>query len=293
MKLFEKKNNSSGASNRLSRPSRIIQFRKVVPFMWLLFIAVLIAGGVEATKMLLVQPVARVVVNGDFRHVIKESITDEVMPFLSEGFIQLNLIGIQETLLRRPWVYEVTVARQWPNEVVINVVEQTPIARWGKSGFLNHRGELFLPVDSLGLRFPKDLPLLDGPDASANELIAYYREWHNMLREKNLNVYQLSLDQGLGWTAVIGSSVLNNRVSIVLGRDDVMGKMRRFIAAYDLVLIDKFIQVDRIDMRYNSGLAVRWIDASKMLKNNNGEVSRVIGMNYIERVESTNFRSVC
>lgn len=293
MKLFERKYHSSGASNRQAKLSKVVPLRKFVPYLWALFFAVLIAAGFEASKMLLAQPVTRVVVNGDFRHVVKKSIVDEVMPFLSDGFIRLDLVGIQKTLRRRPWVYEVMVVRQWPNEVVINVMEQTPIARWGKSGFLNHRGEFFSPDDSEKLILPKDLPLLGGPDASANELMAYYREWHNVLREKNLSIYQLTLDEGLGWTAVIGANALNNKVSIVLGRDDVMGKMRRFVAVYDLVLVDKFMQVDRIDMRYNSGLAVLWIDESTESKDNNSEVSRVIDMNYIEQVESRNFRSVC
>jgi cell division septal protein FtsQ len=91
---------------------------------------------------------------------------------------------------------------------------------------------------------------------------------------------------------VIGANALNNRVSIVLGKDDVMGKMQRFVAAYDLGLIDKFIEVDRIDMRYSSGLAVLWIDESITSRHDSSEVSRVLGMNYIDRVEDNNFRSV-
>jgi cell division protein FtsQ len=188
MKLFEKKCYSSGASSQKPKPSRTIGFQKLVPFLWVLFIGVLIAAGIHASNILLAQPVTRVVVNGNFRHVVKESIVAEVMPFLADGFVRLDLMGIQKTLSLRPWVYEVMVARQWPNEVVINVVEQTPIARWGDSGFLNHRGELFLPEDLEGVRLPKDLPLLDGPDDSANELMAYYREWHSVLLEKNLSI---------------------------------------------------------------------------------------------------------
>ncbi len=293
MKYFKKNDNSSGASSRHSKASEAISLGWLVPVFWALMIAFVVIGVIKATQVLLAQPVTRVVANGEFHHVVKRSIVDEVTPFLSEGFVRLDLDGIRSKLMLRPWVYDVAISRQWPNEIVIDVIEQIPIARWGSSGFLNHRGDLFQSDESSGQEFAVDLPLLIGPEESADKLMAHFREWHSVLEEKELNIFHLTLDEGTGWSAVIGNSISNNRVAVVLGRDDVMEKMQRFTAVYDLVLLKKFHQIVRIDMRYNNGLAVLWKEAAQMLEKKNSKESRITQMKDVGLVQGSNFGSVC
>lgn len=260
MNIWQKKTPASGAVSRV-KPSKEINFRRFNPFLWIITGIVFLASIFVSVDYMLSQPVTRVIVNGEFHHVVKDSISDEVVPYLEDGFVMLDLDGIRQQLLSRPWIYEVNVSRKWPNEIAIIVTEQTPIARWGKTGFLNHRGDFFEPENPTQMKFERDLPLLSGPRGSTTKVMGHFSEWRRLLEQKKLNVYELSLEENGGWSVIIGGYQLNNRVPVVLGSGDVMEKMRRFINIYNLVLLADFNRVDRIDMRYSNGLAIAWRDS--------------------------------
>ncbi len=58
-------------------------------------------------------------------------------------FFQVNVNDIQAQVSALPWVYSVAVRKQWPNEVKIYVVDQTPIAFWNGDFILNQFGKAF------------------------------------------------------------------------------------------------------------------------------------------------------
>jgi cell division protein FtsQ len=45
---------------------------------------------------------------------------------------------------------------------------------------------------------------------------------------------------------------------LLLGRDHLVEKMRRFIAIYEKTLKEQITNIARVDLRYNNGLAVGW-----------------------------------
>jgi cell division protein FtsQ len=180
-----------------------------------------------------------------------------VTPYLDAGFVLLDLDAIREKLIEQPWVYDIAVTRNWPDEVGITVIEQTAIARWDDNGFLNHRGSLFFPENIDDALFV-DLPQLSGPEQSAIQVMNHYRELSGMLNEEGLSVYQVALGERGNWMVGVSDGVDENRIEMFLGASDVMLKMHRFVSVYQLALNKNFEQVSRIDMRYNNGLAVQW-----------------------------------
>jgi cell division protein FtsQ len=250
-----KQQNSRGAVSR-NKPSRTINLSRLQPLLSAVACLVVSALVISAVSGLISQPVERVVVNGEFRNVVRQSISDEVTPYLTGGFIFLDLQGIKTQLLARPWVYEVAVSRKWPNQIVIAVTEQTPIARWGSNGFLNHRGDVFESTSAMAVS--EQLPRLHGPLGSSGKVVGHYSEWRKMLQQKKINIYQLELAKNGGWSALIGAGENGHRVPVAMGSGDVMAKMRRFIGAYDDLLAEDFARVARIDIRYNNGLAIAW-----------------------------------
>ena len=45
--------------------------------------------------------------------------------------------------MRMEWRFDnAVVTRQWPDTLLIKIVEQQPIARWNSQDFLNLRGEI-------------------------------------------------------------------------------------------------------------------------------------------------------
>tara|TARA_R110001592_G_scaffold143376_3_gene366154 strand:- start:23669 stop:24451 length:783 start_codon:yes stop_codon:yes gene_type:complete len=196
-------------------------------------------------------PVDRVVFAGDFRHVSREVLVDRVTSHLAVGYIGLDLESIQSELEQEPWVYRAIVERVWPRELKITVVEETPIAVWGNGGLLNHRGKIFLPAKEL--RSDASLPLLTGPDGGAIEIMRQYRLMSQLLGDENLVLQRLQMNDRGGWIAT-----LNGGAVLVLGRQEPLEKLRRFMWVYKQQLAADFEQVRRVDTRYINGLAVSW-----------------------------------
>jgi cell division protein FtsQ len=244
------KSTARGASSRRPKPSRVFNWQKLLPLFGLLSVLLMAAAVYQGGRIIVAQPVTRVVVNGEYQYVDKQAIIQQVEPFLAAGFVRLDLAGIREQLIGQPWVYEVMIARHWPDEIVITVVEQTPIASWGKDGFLNHRGELFKPAKTITIA---GLPRLQGPDNEAERVMSHYRELNVTLAADNLALVKLELNERGSWSAQLG-----NGIEIVFGSGELMGKIRRLLFAYDLGLSADFERIKTIDMRYNNGFAVAW-----------------------------------
>ena len=51
-------------------------------------------------------------------------------------------------------------------------------------------------------------------------------------------------------------------VELLLGRDQIIEKMRRFTAIYQQELVQESDKIARIDLRYANGLAVAWREPS-------------------------------
>ncbi|MGK0442262.1 MAG: cell division protein FtsQ [Pseudohongiellaceae bacterium] len=209
------------------------------------------------------------------RHVAKNEVITEVIPFLQKGFVRLDMGSIREKLETLPWVFEVRLQREWPNSVVIEIVEQQAIAQWGDKGYLNHRGELFTPEQ---VNVQKGLPVLDGPENSTKQVMDYYRSVGDLMREQGLALQSLTLDKRGSWRALLAarfefdaaelditelsdaenSRIKNNSVEVVIGRDEVLEKMQRFIQVYNKALPKNLVAVKKVDMRYSNGVAVSW-----------------------------------
>ena len=242
-----------GASSKTIKPSQTFAWKKLLPFVYGAFLVLVGSGFYFAGDHLLSKPVSRVVINGEFKQVERSMLADEVKPFLESGFVLLDLEGIQSQLLMHPWVQDVDISRQWPDEIVIKVEEQTPIARWGEKSFMNHRGELFTPVSVKEKWVEPNLPQLQGEDAQAEEVITHFRQLNESLGQHGLVLARLTKNARGAWSAHLA-----NDTSIVLGSGEVMEKMQRFLSVYRAALVQDFAKVKTIDMRYQNGFAVEW-----------------------------------
>ena len=251
MAIFKSKQQRGAVSKKPTKPSRQniprVPLLPVLGAVGLLFIAVVIY---QQLQSVLSQPVDRVAITGTLQHIDKNVLIEQLKPMLNEGFVLLDLDAIRKQLEQEPWIDQVRVVRRWPNQVLIDIREQQPIARWGQAGFLNHRGQLFEPR-----LMPKvnNLPLLDGPVGESEQVMNNFRSLTELLRERNLQLYSLLLDERGNWVAV-----LEGDVKITLGQDQIMSKMRRFMRSYQNALVADFERVESIDMRYSNGLAVAW-----------------------------------
>ena len=209
---------------------------------------VVLAAAAQAYVTVLEIPVQRVGVTGELEHTQAELVQDMVQPSLAGGFLRADLQHMREQLEGLPWIYRATVRRKWPNALEIHVVEQLPIARWGQDGFLNHEGEIFRSGKSGAW---ESLPLLQGPEGTAKALMANYQRLVELLAPLGMAVEQLAVDERGQVEAVLAGGI-----QLVVGGDHFLERMHRFVAIYRTQLAARAGEVQRVDLRYESGIAV-------------------------------------
>lgn len=239
-----------GATRNTSAP----ETRSVGLSVWLnraliLFgVTVVTAAATQAYMTLKILPVQRVTVTGELEHTQARAVQEMVQPGLAGGFLNADLQQIRQQLEGLPWIYEASVRRRWPAALEIHVVEETPIARWGEDGFLNHEGGVF--------RSGREgewsaLPRLSGPEGSAPSLMAKYQRLVEILAPLRLSVAQLAIDERGQVEAV-----LDGGMRLVLGGDDFLPRLHRFVEVYHSELAARRTDIERVDLRYANGIAV-------------------------------------
>lgn len=224
---------------------------RLLPMVAVLLVAGLALSGWRLLAHVGAVPVSRVLFTGKLEHVDRAELVERVQPLLAgEGFLTADIDRVRAVVLEMPWVAKASVRRHWPDELIVDVQEQQPIARWGSDGLLSSNGQVFRP-DSVAIG--ATLPALFGPDAMAAEVVARYADLNEMLAVQGLGLMSLGTDQRGSWRLE-----LTNGVTLKLGTDDVLKKMRRFINAYQFDLHEQIEKIDNIDLRYSNGLAVGW-----------------------------------
>lgn len=204
------------------------------------------------------KPLANISIKGEFEFLQKKRIQSVVSDSLDGNFVDLNLVELKSQIEADPWVYDVRLQRVWPDGLVITVIEQKPIARWGGDGFLNQFGELIHVENNKNL---SKLPLLYGEERLSNEIAKTYLEMARLLASRGLNLKGLQVDNKRSWELVVDDGIL-----LVLGQEDVIAKLQNFLLVYQQHLVGVKHTIKRVDLRYESGLAVEWLEKSSPQK---------------------------
>lgn len=200
------------------------------------------------------RPVNSIGVEGHFTYISQEEISAIVSPMVVDGFLQVPLEKIKGKLENNPWIAQASVSRRWPDKLYISIVEEQPIARWGKQGFLNYRGDI-VPVQAPGKL--QHLPLLSGEAGQEKAVMQNYQQLSQMLSRVGLKINEFYSDELLSWNVV-----LSNGLKINMGRDQTMEKIQRFLVVYQRELRERMEEVAAVDLRYGNGLAVEWKTAT-------------------------------
>jgi cell division protein FtsQ len=233
-----------------------INWRRLVPAGLVLLSLLLVIGGV---RLALDQPVERVDISGRFQRVQVLDVEQVVRGVLGhQGMVGVDLQAVSLAVQRIPWVDRASVARSWPRGLQVQVVEQLPVARWGESGLLNTRGEVFVHDVR---HFPAELPTLVGPPGSEARMTERYLAAQSRLVEAGMRLSQLTLDERGSWELV-----LDTGVHLRLGRLLVDERFDRFITAAARIVATRANEINYVDMRYANGFAIGWRTAAGEVK---------------------------
>ena len=201
-------------------------------------------------------PVSSIVVSGEMPYSTRSDIITAIDNIDLGNFFKVNVNDIQTQVLALPWVYSVAVRKQWPNELKIYVVDQTPVAQWNGDFLLNQFGKAFQADIS---RISHHIPQFFGPEGSELLALENYSNLSDLLEYKALAIDELVLSERFSWQLTLSDGVTLN-----LGREERVERVQRFMDAYSLIKAqiktekDKNQAVDYIDLRYDTGLAVGW-----------------------------------
>ena len=264
MKNTREKRPNRKPTKGATRKSKAAAVKKSRSFAWLNRVLVLMAV-VAVTALagkgyiaLHAIPVEHIIVSGKLEHTKTAALEEMVRPALVGGFLNADLDRIRAQLQSLPWVFEVSVRRRWPNALELHVVEQLPIARWGADGFLNHEGAVFQSGE--GQQDWSALPLLQGPEGAASELMGIYQQTIEILSPEELIVKELTIDDRAQVTARLQGDI----VLAMGGVDFVEERLRRFVEVYRVELAAKKDSIAGVDLRYQNGLAVDYRESSQV-----------------------------
>lgn len=196
------------------------------------------------------RPIREVQIEGAFQFISTEVLQEQVAAYVQDSFLELDLNDLKKKLEANPWIDSATIARTWPDKLLVRIVEQQPIARWGEKGFLNMRGDI---VEIEKTTKIQALPLLYGEDRYAREIMEQYLRIGKLLAQQDLILAAVELDATRAWTLTLQSGLL-----IKLGRDRLWEKLPYLMTAKAGELGKDFHKIQLVDMRYPSGFAVTW-----------------------------------
>jgi len=201
-------------------------------------------------------PIKTIQITGVYQHVDHNQLRQLILPYVAKGFLWMKDSALQDQLQQLPWIYSASVKREWPSKLAINLVEQKPVARMNSNTLVNEQGDTFAVDEST---IPAGLPLFISPLADQQKLILdNYKTMNAILAPLAVKIAAISLDARQSW-----SLQLDNGIVLILGKVDPITRLQRLVQVYPQVVGANATNILSIDLRYTSGVAVRFKSQTK------------------------------
>lgn len=195
-------------------------------------------------------PLRRLLVQGELQQVAAIEVQQALRSQPLGSFFSADVDELRQRVEALAWVDRASVRKEWPDLLRVYVVEQQPIAYWNDNLLMNERGELF-SADVAGLT--AGLPYLYGPPDAATETLSTYQRLSALLELNGFVVRALRLSERFA-----AELVLEGGTEIRLGREARLQRIQRFIDLYPAIEKQQQGAIDYVDLRYDTGVAVRW-----------------------------------
>jgi cell division protein FtsQ len=192
-------------------------------------------------------PLETVRFNGELRHLDRAELRAAVSPHLDDSWLRADVAAVRDALEALPWVQSAAIRRVWPDTLRLTITEHEPFAQWGETGVISDNGAVYRPDQR-----PSGLPVLAGPEGTAQRVVATYQQLQTLLPAIGWELAGLTLDERQSWRARLASGA-----RIVIGREEWRQRVERLVAAWPQ-LDQRDRTLERVDLRYPNGFAVRW-----------------------------------
>ena len=193
------------------------------------------------------------------RHLPVQTLADRIRDSRVGSFFTIDMAALAEEIETVPWVRRASVRRLWPDTLEVTLEEHTPHAIWEDGRLINNYGELFAAnLDEAVSDGP--LPQLSGPSPDdALQVVRRYDELVVLTRSLGMVPVSVSLSDRHAWRAT-----MEDGTELVIGREHaeapVTDRIRRWAEVFPLVTERVQRRAAVIDLRYESGFAVRSLE---------------------------------
>lgn len=204
-------------------------------------------------------PVHSVRLNAAPQRVGVPGVLDVVRNEVRGNFFTADIERLRQSLEKLPWVRSVSIRREFPHRLLVQLEEHQVLARWNNNALVNRQGEVFVAESE------QVLPGFIGQDGASYEIAQRYAEFSQQLTALDLQAAQLALSPRQAWQLR-----LSNGMVLELGRENMQQRLSRFLAAYPHIDAGGSGAADRhiaryVDLRYRNGFAVRRAAEDKQL----------------------------
>jgi len=208
-------------------------------------VAALAGGGWYGWRELSSRPIAHVGFGGDLARIAPADLEAFAKSLRGQPAGSLSLASVREAARTIPWVRDAAVRRRFPDGIEVRFEAHEPLARWGRSGLVSVRGEVF------SAPFDGKLPRFTGPDGSAPQMAEEYASLARIAAPLASPVAEVRLSARGAWQLLLDSGL-----TLELGRGDIHPRLERFVAAWP-GLLARGVRTTHADLRYANGFALR------------------------------------
>ncbi|MBR2251922.1 MAG: cell division protein FtsQ/DivIB [Neisseriaceae bacterium] len=181
-----------------------------------------------------------------FEHISHQELEQARQDSMTGNIFSVNLNKVKARFEQIVWAENVEVSRIWPDTIAIRVDERQPLAHWNDKQLIDTQGKVF------DATVADNLPSFYGTENSERLMVEQYKHLQNSVSSLGLKIEKLFCDDRHAWQLL-----LNNGITVKLGRDDIRNRMTRFVAYWQHTLADQANQIEYVDMRYRNGFAVK------------------------------------
>ncbi len=217
------------------------------------------------------------------QRVMTEDLLQVMRSEVDGNLFTVDIERLRLALEKLPWVRSVSIRREFPARLVVALEEHQALARWqglarfdsaagsgqalSRIGLVNTHGEVFDASSA------EPLPEFISQESDSFEVAQRYEEFSGQLAVLNLRIAQLALTPRHAWRVI-----LDNGVTLELGREQMQLRMARFVAMFPYTEGRGQQTEDRghgtegrgwahVDLRYRNGLAIRQMAKGRKLWN--------------------------
>lgn len=201
-----------------------------------------------------VLPIKSIHVIGAVDQVKPIELRNRLEGFFGQSLLFASLEDAHRLVVNEPWVKSAAFKRSWPNQLVVKVEEQQVVAVLNERLLVNSEYKVFHSVsedyDSA------DLTKITTEPSQIEHVMQTLVTMMELFDNKKIGIDTVEFSQRGAWELL-----LSNQTRLKLGRNDVLNRVKRYVGLLP-VFKKQNKEMVSADLRYDTGLAVKWASES-------------------------------